>query len=198
MERNSDVCVMASYAPIFCNENHGWPWMPDMIRFNSSDAFGTPSYWVQQMMGSNVGYQNITWTERGNLINTINTSFALSSWGTAVTYDNLSIKDDNGQTLYSTDFSNADDYALNWNATGGSWNINEGKLNQTSTTMYGDFNVCYNLTGENSTIELDARKNSGSEGFLIAFATMTRRTTYGGISEDGTTQSMPSSSVWTA
>jgi len=170
MERNSDVCVMASYAPIFCNENHGWPWMPDMIRFNSSDAFGTPSYWVQQMMGSNVGYQNITWTERGNLINTINTSFALSSWGTAVTYDNLSIKDDNGQTLYSTDFSNADDYALNWNATGGSWNINEGKLNQTSTTMYGDFNVCYNLTGENSTIELDARKNSGSEGFLIAFS----------------------------
>lgn len=170
MERNSDVCVMASYAPIFCNENHGWPWMPDMIRFNASAAFGTPSYWVQQMMGSNVGHQNITWTERGNLINNLNASFALSSWGTSVTYDNLSIKDGSGQIVYATDFSDADDYVLNWNATGGEWDITGGKLNQTSTTMFGDCNVCYNLTGDNCTIELDARKNSGAEGFLIAFS----------------------------
>jgi len=170
MERNSDVCVMASYAPIFCNEGHPGPWMPDLIRFNSSNAFGTPSYWVQQMMASNVGHQNITWTERNNTINTRNTYLALSSWSTSVTYDNLTITDGQGQQTYATDFGDADDYNLNWNPIGGTWNIDNGALNQTSTTMNGECNVCYNLTGENCTIELDARKNSGAEGFLIAFS----------------------------
>ncbi len=170
MERNSDVCVMASYAPIFCNEGHPGPWMPDMIRFNSSNSFGTPSYWVQQMMASNVGHQNITWTERNNIVNARDAYVALSSWGTSVSYDNLKISDGLGQEIYSTDFSNANDYQLNWNQTGGTWNINNGTLNQTSTTMNGECNVCYNLTGENCTIELDARKNSGAEGFLIAFS----------------------------
>ena len=70
MERNSDVCIMASYAPIFCNENHPSPWMPDMIRFNASSAVGTPSYWAQQLMATNVGHQNITWQESGNTDNT--------------------------------------------------------------------------------------------------------------------------------
>lgn len=170
MERNSDVCTMASYAPIFCNENHAWPWMPDMIRFNSTNAFGTPSYWVQQLMAANVGHQNITWEEQGNGINTQNTAVALSSWGTSVSYDNLSITTQHGESIYKTDFSDADDYLVNWNATGGRWNIDDGKLNQTSTTMYGQCNVCYNTTGEDCVIELDATKNGGAEGFLIAFS----------------------------
>lgn len=170
MERNSDVCVMASYAPLFCNENHAWPWMPDMIRFNSYSAFGTPGYWVQKLMANHLGHQNITWEEKGNTNNVRDTHFGLSSWGTSVTYDNIVIKDKDGVETYSTDFSDADAYQLDWNATGGTWNINNGALNQTSSTMYGNCNVCYNLTGENCTIELDATKNSGAEGFLIAFS----------------------------
>ena len=170
MERNSDVCTMSSYAPIFCNEHHAWPWMPDMIRFNSTSAFGTPSYWVQQMMANNVGRQNITWEEKGNVINVRNSAVGLSSWGTNVSYDNFKISDLHGQTIYSTDFSDNDDYTVNWNATGGDWNISGGSLNQTSGTMYGNCNVCYNFTGENSVIEVDATKKSGPEGFLIAFS----------------------------
>ena len=169
MERNSDVCIMASYAPIFCNENHPSPWMPDMIRFNASSAVGTPSYWAQQLMATNVGHQNITWQESGNTDNTHYTSFALSSWATSVTYDNLKVTDSQGQTLYATDFSDAQDYQRNWSATGGAWNINGGTLSQTSTSMQGEFNTCSILTGDECTIELDAIKRSGNEGFLIAF-----------------------------
>ena len=169
MERNSDVCVMASYAPIFCHENHPSPWMPDMIRFNASAAFGTPSYWVQQMMASNVGYQNITWEENDNSFNSSNNAIGLSSWSTAVTYDNIKVTDAQGQILYATDFSDAEEYQQHWNATGGSWNINGGALNQTSTAMQGQCNVCRIPCGENYTLELDATKNSGNEGFLIAF-----------------------------
>ncbi len=54
MENNSDVCVMNSYAPIFVNENDQ-KWMPDMIRFNASESYGTPSYYVQQLMPNYVG-----------------------------------------------------------------------------------------------------------------------------------------------
>lgn len=169
MERNSDVCIMASYAPIFCHESHPSPWMPDMIRFNASASFGTPSYWVQQMMASNVGYQNITWEEQGNSYYSNNKAIGLSSWSTSVTYDNIKVTDKDGQILYTTDFSDSQDYQERWHATGGTWNIYGGSLNQTSTSMQGECNVCQINCSSDYTIELDATKNSGNEGFLIAF-----------------------------
>ncbi len=169
MERNSDVCIMASYAPIFCHESHPSPWMPDMIRFNASASFGTPSYWVQQMMASNVGYQNITWKEQDNSYFSSNKAIALSSWSTSVTYDNIKVTDADEQILYSTDFSNIQDYRSHWKATGGSWSVTAGELRQTSTTMQGECNVCQVQCGESYTLELDAKKVSGNEGFLVAF-----------------------------
>lgn len=169
-ERNADVCTMTSYAPLFSNEDEPEPPMPGLIRFNASASFGTPAYWAQQMMASTLGHQNITWAERGNAIANRNTAFALSSWGTAVTYDNLRIADRQGQVVYATDFANADAYTVDWNATGGTWSVADGALRQTDTNMYGQCNVCYNLTGEDCVIELDARKDSGAEGFLIAFS----------------------------
>ena len=54
MENNADIVRMSSYAPIFVNEN-SIQWRPDMIRFNSSQSFGTPSYWVQQLFPNHVG-----------------------------------------------------------------------------------------------------------------------------------------------
>ncbi|KAB1200621.1 Alpha-L-arabinofuranosidase 1 [Morella rubra] len=38
---------MASYAPLFVNTNDR-RWNPDAIVFNSSQLYGTPSYWVQR------------------------------------------------------------------------------------------------------------------------------------------------------
>ncbi|KAK2995173.1 hypothetical protein RJ640_005763 [Escallonia rubra] len=46
LERNSDVVEMASYAPLFLNVNDR-KWVADAIVFNSSQVFGTPSYWMQ-------------------------------------------------------------------------------------------------------------------------------------------------------
>ncbi|XP_052138152.1 alpha-L-arabinofuranosidase 1-like isoform X2 [Oryza glaberrima] len=45
-EKNSDVVQMASYAPLFVNDNDS-TWNPDAIVFNSWQQYGTPSYWVQ-------------------------------------------------------------------------------------------------------------------------------------------------------
>jgi alpha-L-arabinofuranosidase len=54
MERNSDVVLMASYAPLFENV-HNINWHPNAIRFDNSRVFGTPSYYVQQMFSLNRG-----------------------------------------------------------------------------------------------------------------------------------------------
>jgi alpha-L-arabinofuranosidase len=54
LERNSDVVVMASYAPLFANVNYK-KWNPDLINFDSSCVYGLPSYYVQKMFSENRG-----------------------------------------------------------------------------------------------------------------------------------------------
>lgn len=46
VEKNSDAVEMASYAPLFVNKNN-IKWQPDAIVFDSSQSYGTPSYWMQ-------------------------------------------------------------------------------------------------------------------------------------------------------
>ncbi|TYI44310.1 hypothetical protein ES332_A01G228300v1 [Gossypium tomentosum] len=54
LEKNSDVVHMASYAPLFVNSNDR-RWNPDAIVFNSFQAYGTPSYWVQRFFTESSG-----------------------------------------------------------------------------------------------------------------------------------------------
>ncbi len=53
-ERNSDLVQMTCYAPLFCNLNNP-NWYPDLIYFNGTNVYGTPSYYVQQMFSLNRG-----------------------------------------------------------------------------------------------------------------------------------------------
>jgi alpha-L-arabinofuranosidase len=54
LERNSNVVTMSSYAPLFVNVN-GYQWSPDLIGFNNTSAYGSPSYWAQVMLSQNHG-----------------------------------------------------------------------------------------------------------------------------------------------
>lgn len=54
VERNADVVVLASYAPLFARVGYA-QWSPDMIWFDEEEAYGTPSYYVQKMYGENMG-----------------------------------------------------------------------------------------------------------------------------------------------
>lgn len=54
LERNADVVVMSCYAPLFAHVD-AWQWTPDLIWFNNLNAYGTPSYYVQQMFSCNRG-----------------------------------------------------------------------------------------------------------------------------------------------
>lgn len=48
LERNSDVVVMSSYAPLFGHEE-AWQWRPNLIWFDNLTSYATPNYYVQQL-----------------------------------------------------------------------------------------------------------------------------------------------------
>ncbi len=54
VERNADVVVMTSYAPLFARKN-ATNWNPDMIYFDNERPYLTCSYYVQQMFGQSSG-----------------------------------------------------------------------------------------------------------------------------------------------
>lgn len=164
MERNSDVVVMNSYAPIFVNENDQ-RWKPDMIRFNSSESYGTPSYYVQQLMPNYVGKQNVNFSEVGNGSETHN-SIGLSTWSTAATFDNVKVTAPDGTVIFSDDFSSNSGA---WSSAGGTWSVANGVLTQSDQGMQGSIYACNAEVGQSYTLELEATKTGGAEGFLIAF-----------------------------
>lgn len=56
MERNSDVVIMASYAPLFVNVNPGGlQWDTDLIGYNTLTSYGSPSYYAQVLFSSHLG-----------------------------------------------------------------------------------------------------------------------------------------------
>jgi alpha-L-arabinofuranosidase len=60
LERNSDLVIMASYAPLFVNVNPGgMQWAPDLIGYNALSSYGSPAYWTQVMFSSHLGTEVI-------------------------------------------------------------------------------------------------------------------------------------------
>ena len=165
MENNSDVCVMNSYAPIFANVNN-YNWRPDMIQFDSRTSYGTPSYYVQQLFPNNVGKENVEWTEENNTVQSSSRRVGLSTWSTTVTFDNVRVTGGDGTEIFSDDFSSSNSL---WQAGGGRWEVSGGQLHQEDVAMMGSVYVCDIEAGDDYTFEVEATKNSGAEGFLIAF-----------------------------
>ena len=54
VERNADVVVMSSYAPLLAKEGHT-NWNPDLIYFNNTEVKPTANYYVQRAFGQNAG-----------------------------------------------------------------------------------------------------------------------------------------------
>jgi alpha-L-arabinofuranosidase len=165
MERNSDVVVMASYAPLFVNINdRRWP--VNLIQFDSSRVCGIPSYYVQQMFSQN----------RGDVVLPVDIQFAsrpveeshgaigLGTWATQAEYKDIKVTKGD-QTLFTSDFSKGSD---GWNLVRGQWEVKDGALRQTSTE-----NDCLATAGDTSwsnyTLTAKARKIGGNEGFFVIF-----------------------------
>jgi alpha-N-arabinofuranosidase len=68
MERNSDLIVMASYAPLLTNVNPGgMQWSTDLIGYDALRSYGSPSYWAQVLFAQHLGDHTVKST--ANLVN---------------------------------------------------------------------------------------------------------------------------------
>jgi alpha-N-arabinofuranosidase len=66
MERNSDIVIMASYAPLLVNVNPGgMQWESDLIGYNAMTSYGSPSYYAQVMFSNYIGDQILNATLEG-------------------------------------------------------------------------------------------------------------------------------------
>jgi alpha-N-arabinofuranosidase len=66
MERNSDIVVLASYAPLFVNVNPGgMQWETDLIGYDALTSYGSPAYYAQVMFDGHIGDQIIAATLDG-------------------------------------------------------------------------------------------------------------------------------------
>ncbi len=166
MERNADVVVMASYAPLFANVHHK-TWNPDLINFDGTRVYGTPSYYVQKLFSENraevvlpleIEYPG------GLPIETPHGAIGVGTWNTQAEYKDLRVTQ-GAQLLFASDFSRD---AAGWKTRRGEWKVRVGAFAQTAP---GD--DCRATAGDpgwnDYTYTLKARKLGGAEGFLVMF-----------------------------
>jgi len=165
LERNSDIVWMASYAPLFVNVNHK-RWNPDLINFDSSRAYGVPSYYVQQMFSLNRGDVTLPLQmdapeiepapRRGRI--------GLGTWLTRAEFKDIRVVRD-GTVLYEHDFAKGD---TGWHAVSGNWTVVDGAYRQNSEAENVQAHSG-SADWDDYTYTLKARKLGGAEGFLVMF-----------------------------
>jgi alpha-L-arabinofuranosidase/regulation of enolase protein 1 (concanavalin A-like superfamily) len=170
LQRNADVVRLASYAPLLSNESHV-QWSPDAIWFDNDESWETPNWEVQKLFGNNVGNEVAPSTFDGSGIATqdITGGVFLSTWSTSAAYDNVTVtSNDGGGTLFSDEFADGSQ----WTPQSGSWAAAGGRYVQSSTTVNDARSIvtgAYAKDWSNYTLELDATKLAGNEGFLVGF-----------------------------
>ena len=163
MERNSDQVVMASYAPLFANVNYK-KWNPDLINFNGTTAYGTPSYYVQELFAKNRADTVLSTTLENDLSKV--TKFptgavGVSTWRTQAEYKDLVVTKAGAKVFESK-------VGESLASKSGVWRMVEGAIRQTSNDEGtraigpGDF-------GDTYSVSVKARKISGDEGFMLDF-----------------------------
>ncbi len=166
MERNSDVVVMGAYAPLFVNVNHK-RWPINLINFDSSRAFGLPSYYVQKLFSEHRGDVVLPVTLNGpeTDIGPKGGAIGVGTWATQAEFKDMRVTRD-GQTLFAADFANG---PTGWQFLGGGdWKTANGALVQ-SSRRENVRAVAGDKAWTEYTYSLKARKLGGAEGFLILF-----------------------------
>ena len=168
LERNSDVVVMASYAPLLVNLNHR-AWNPDLINFDSSTWYGLPGYYVQKMFAENRGDVSLPTTVVSPVAEADVASgmIGVGTWNTAAEFKDLKVTAPDGKVLFQSDFNNG---AQGWKllGEGAEWRAQDGALRQTAEKEFIRA-IAGKPEWTDYTLTLKARKISGAEGFLILF-----------------------------
>ncbi|MFI6438069.1 alpha-L-arabinofuranosidase C-terminal domain-containing protein [Streptomyces sp. NPDC050759] len=168
LERNADVVKLASYAPLFANEDYV-QWRPDLIWFNNHASWNSANYEVQKLFMTNVGDRVVPSTATGtpSLLAPITGAVGLSTWATTAAYDDVQVTGADGKTLLTDDFSGD---ASQWTHTGGgSWSVQDGQYVQTDVNAENTMVSAGDPSWHDYDLKAKATKKAGKEGFLVAF-----------------------------
>ncbi|GGS72600.1 alpha-L-arabinofuranosidase C-terminal domain-containing protein [Streptomyces cinerochromogenes] len=177
LERNADVVKLASYAPLFANEDYV-QWSPDMVWFDNHASWGSANYEVQKLFMTNVGDRVVPSTATGTpgLSGPITGAVGLSTWNTSAAYDDVKVTAADGATLLGDDFSGD---ASQWTHTGtGSWSVQDGRYVQTDDAAENTMVQAGDPSWHDYDLHVKATKRSGKEGFLVAFGVRDTGTYY--------------------
>jgi alpha-L-arabinofuranosidase len=164
--KNADVVHMAAYAPLFAKEGNV-QWRPDLIWFDNTRTYPSPSYHVQAMYGRNLPDVTLPVKVDAPLAQAAEFKgrIGVGTWRTQAEFKDIKVTRA-GTTLFESDYTSG---FSGWETHGGNWSVVDGALRQTAE----DENVRA-FIGDKSwgdyTLTLKARKISGAEGFLISFA----------------------------
>jgi alpha-L-arabinofuranosidase len=176
-ERNADTAQMVSYAPLLAHVDGRTaltdappPWHA-MIYFDGTRVFGTASYYLWKLFGTNRPDQMVNANvEFANVAQpVIAGQIGVGTWAATAEFKDIRVERA-GELLYESDFSqNAD----GWEPERGrrsrrsTWQVQDGVYRQDregyALSYFGD------ESWSNYTLSLKARKLSGNEGFLIVF-----------------------------
>ena len=176
IERNGDIVEIASYAPLFARDGFV-QWQPDAIWFDNSQVYGTPNYYVQQMfMNHKSDYTIKTNVTQPVMENSkkkgIEGTVGIGSWATSANFKDIKVTNkDTGKVVYSSKDAK-DTSAFSVATQRGEWEAAKGVFTQKSmaTPAFMALDNESEIEGmQNYTLELQAQKTGGAEGFLISF-----------------------------
>ncbi len=172
LERNSDLVVMESYAPLLVNVNPGAAqWGTNLIGFDAMTSFGSPSYYVQKMFRENRG-------DRALPVKIVQPTqppappppslpgqIGLGTWATSAEFKDITVTH-NGEVLYQSDPTKG---MASWNLKGGEWKAVDGVFRQSNSLGANLGAVTGDTHWTDYTYHVSAKKIAGNEGFLIRF-----------------------------
>jgi alpha-L-arabinofuranosidase len=160
LERNADVVRMASYAPLFANEE-AWQWTPDLIWTNSLQVLPTPNYYVQQLFTTNRGDVVLPATNNAPVKELLpNGGIGIGTSRASAEFKDIRVTSGD-KTLLAPDATSMSPWtpAEGWQTSNGAYV--QTNANAISTVYAGD------RSWTDYTLTLKARKTGGADGLAI-------------------------------
>lgn len=195
-EHNADVVQMAAYAPLLFNAND-YKWQVNLIGYDSSRVYGSPSYWVQSMFANNRGDVvlpiKVAGATKEKVIPFDRGGIALETRNGQAEFKDVKVTS-GGRVLYSSNFERNADGIQTFN---GSWQVEGGVYKQTNSDWLTVASVG-NDEWRDYSITLKLRRPSG-EGQVAVAIRNSKRIGYGGavtLSLGGSPRGMATLGYW--
>lgn len=164
VERNADQVQMVSYAPLIEHAAHG---KDHLLVLKNDSVYGRTNYYVLKMFSENRPDVNLSTVLKPATPKTMFRTkgyIGLGTNNTEAEFKDLKVTVD-GQKITTSGW---EDFAEKWNAIRGSWKV-DGEVLHQSQKGIDAFAILKDMEFEDCTIELKAKKISGSEGFRVVF-----------------------------